>query len=611
MKRVEPTVAALVVALLASLAVHLPVYGVLGVMTKWLDAKSSPEARAGDAAPVEFELPPLPPLEEEEEPAEEPESLLEDEVEGEERPPAETSPEREWERRVDDEEPEERTEPPEVEVVPVPEEEVVPATPPPPNDRIAVQQRSRDPEVEAPENARFLADENNRVEEETVARIRSLTQDAEQVEAGDPVEATLEPEEGNADEQLARETREMEGSDRRLPTESETEEVRPREASETPPPNVRSRGNEREEGERRAPSSGGTGEAREAAAERGGEPEPEWETITIDDGQGTFVIRRRVQPEGSGGGEGGGERREARAGREGDGRRRTAQRSRGGRGRGSGSEGANLRVSWSQFEEIVGEEELEQARQAYVEERLSRQRGRHRERQRNWRRFRAAIENYVPGVRSGNQTALNAAASPFAAYIAAVHRRIHPQYVNGFIARLPADSSNPMNDQSLRTKLEIIFNRDGSIHRIGVVRTSGLLPFDFSAYSAVMRAQPYPAPPESILSGDGRAYMHWSFYRNSRQCGTFNAEPYILPNPPGGPRQRRDPLSDGPQRGGLVPGDAQPTWGTEGEQEGGAEHDHDHDHEGEGEGQGEGPPPAVRPGEVLGRRRGVRAGAPS
>ena len=37
MKRVEPTVAALVVALLASLAVHLPVYGVLGVMTKWLD----------------------------------------------------------------------------------------------------------------------------------------------------------------------------------------------------------------------------------------------------------------------------------------------------------------------------------------------------------------------------------------------------------------------------------------------------------------------------------------------------------------------------------------------------------------------------------------------
>ena len=29
--------------------------------------------------------------------------------------------------------------------------------------------------------------------------------------------------------------------------------------------------------------------AREAVAERGGEPEPEWETITIDDGQGTFV----------------------------------------------------------------------------------------------------------------------------------------------------------------------------------------------------------------------------------------------------------------------------------------------------------------------------------
>jgi hypothetical protein len=31
-----------------------------------------------------------------------------------------------------------------------------------------------------------------------------------------------------------------------------------------------------------------------------------------------------------------------------------------------------------------------------------------------------------------------------------------------------------------------------------------------------------------IRSPDGRAYVHWGFYRNNRQCGTFNATPFIL-----------------------------------------------------------------------------------
>jgi outer membrane biosynthesis protein TonB len=111
------------------------------------------------------------------------------------------------------------------------------------------------------------------------------------------------------------------------------------------------------------------------------------------------------------------------------------------------------------------------------------------------------------------------------------------------------------------TKLEIVLNRDGSVHRIGVVRSSGLLPFDFGAFNSVLRGQPYPPAPSSILSGDGRVYFHWGFYRNQRQCGTFNAEPYILPNPRG-TSGGQDGLTDAPDWETVVPADARPTWRT-------------------------------------------------
>jgi hypothetical protein len=129
-------------------------------------------------------------------------------------------------------------------------------------------------------------------------------------------------------------------------------------------------------------------------------------------------------------------------------------------------------------------------------------------------------------------------------------------------------AGGPFADRTLMTDLEIIINGDGSLHKVGVVRTSGFLPFDFGAFDSVNKAAPFSPPPRKILSGDGRVYVHWAFYRNERQCGTFNARPYILPNPPGTPDPRRDaPLrdrspSDDEEREptGPIPFDAQFGW---------------------------------------------------
>ena len=214
----------------------------------------------------------------------------------------------------------------------------------------------------------------------------------------------------------------------------------------------------------------------------------------------------------------------------------------------SGRRGVDLAISQQQFEALYGEKRLRKEREAYMAQRRSKATG--GERSRRWRKFRAAIENYVSKVRPGEQTALNAAASPFAAYLATIHRRIHAEFALGFLRNLGL-GGGPLNDPALHTTLEIIINGDGTLHQIGIIHTSGLLPFDFGAFDAVTRAAPFTKPPDNILSADGRVYLHWGFHRDTRQCGTFNATPFILRGSDVTPRNDPGP-SLPPRKGPLL-----------------------------------------------------------
>ena len=518
----------LVLSLLAHLGVGVGTHEAFERLEAALSARRASERAVEPArAPDELawltipETPPTPEASAEEEASPEEERL--------EEPPAGRPPtprvRRPRRRRTSPPPPEPVAEPePELAPEPEPEPEVAaPALEPPPpppeiDNRQAVTQRSQDPSVAEPEDARFIADENNRVEEETVATIRSLTQDAPEIAAGAPLEASAAEMEGNADESEAAETEFEEGADERAATPEEAaSELRgeagraevaagPHEA----PQEEAGEGGDEGEGQALAASE------RPVARGRRGDAIPSAETHeAISDGLGTIYV-----PRASAAGEGGGGGEEAAADR------------RGRRGR-AGT--PNLRVTWNQYAEVMGEENLEADRNEAIAQRRSRSRGgSHQER---WERFQAAIENYVPSVRPGNQTALNTAASPFASYLAEIHRRLHAPF-RRFRDNLPSYGDNPFSDESLHTKLEIILNRDGSIHLVGVAQSSGFLPFDFGAFNAVQRGAPYPEAPASIVSADGRVYLHWTFFRNQRACGTFNAEPYIL-GPDGAPRAPR------------------------------------------------------------------------
>ena len=159
---------------------------------------------------------------------------------------------------------------------------------------------------------------------------------------------------------------------------------------------------------------------------------------------------------------------------------------------------------------------------------------------------------------------LNAAADPFAAYLAAFHRNLHIEFAHDFLNSLPmaGDLGNP----ALVTMIEIVVNPDGSLDRVGVVKASGNLMYDFGAFNAVQRGAPYPPTPEKIRSPDGRVYIKWALHRNESQCGTWNAEPYILKDPP---RSPNDPKQDNvsPYRPGATgngPGGDNQRGGTPG-----------------------------------------------
>jgi hypothetical protein len=487
----EPIAIAFTIALIASLSVHLPVYDVLGNLADRFkaEAEEARKSRKYDPVEVDFEVP---------------------DTGKSQRARKKAARERQKQEARQKRVAQQARQQPQVAT---PQQR----KPPPqrPNSPQAVQQHSTNPDVE-PDDPRFIAEQNNRVEEESVARVRNMIRDDQMPSPGrqQARSNTLE-EAGNASEQRVAEMRNKEGSDARKATPDEAKRQRPDRSIEADPIKAK-----------RVASQSPAGKRADASGDRASQEASE--TITITDPAGTFSIRRP-----SNASQGGGQRV---------------------KGRGPGSQ-----LAWSQFEAAVGSDKLEQDRRAYLAEQKSSQRGISREK--SWNEFRAAIENYVPGVKPGATTALNAAASPFATYIAAVHRRIHQEFADRFLRTLPIGS--PYQDPTLMTKLEIVLNRDGSVHRVGIVRSSGLLPFDFGAFNSVLRAQPYPPAPSSILSGDGRVYFHWGFYRNQRQCGTFNAEPYILPNPRGG---RGGGLTDEPDWDTVVPSGATPTWRTRGEE---------------------------------------------
>ena len=190
-----------------------------------------------------------------------------------------------------------------------------------------------------------------------------------------------------------------------------------------------------------------------------------------------------------------------------------------------GTPGINSPLSFQDYERLMGKDKVDDERQVAARK-MSAKKGR-------WERkldaVKSSLENFVPDVRPGNQTALKTRAHPFALFIARMHRRIHELWGFGFLEALDDKGADyPLNNPDLWTNLEVSINPDGSVHKVTIAKTSGKTEFDVAAVDTVLSGAPYDPTPEAIRSVNGKVYLRWGFYRNWRQCGTFNVEPYIL-----------------------------------------------------------------------------------
>lgn len=195
-------------------------------------------------------------------------------------------------------------------------------------------------------------------------------------------------------------------------------------------------------------------------------------------------------------------------------------------------------------EQAVGEEQLRAERMADGASRRKRHRG--SSHMTSFDRMRAAVENYEPSVKLGNQTNLNAAAVPFAGYLNSIHNRLHPIFADEFLRSLDnLPLTDAQNQRKLTTHLEIVLSAaDGRLVRMGVTKQSGVMAFDISAMQSVQRASPFGQAPDIIASPDGNVYLHWEFHRDPfHACSTRNARPFKLKNPPkiGVPPKSRKP----------------------------------------------------------------------
>lgn len=163
-------------------------------------------------------------------------------------------------------------------------------------------------------------------------------------------------------------------------------------------------------------------------------------------------------------------------------------------------------------------------------------------------KVRAALENFISEVTPDNQTELNTRAAPFAQFIARMHRQIHEKWAFGFLQSLNIQLKNtPFDDMHLMANLEIVLDKTGNVDKIAMVRTSGNTGFDAAAVSSVYAAVPFPTPPEAILSGNGKVYLHWKFHRNGDACGTPGVSYFILDNGEGSGGKRRSGKSAAPR----------------------------------------------------------------
>ncbi len=184
----------------------------------------------------------------------------------------------------------------------------------------------------------------------------------------------------------------------------------------------------------------------------------------------------------------------------------------------------NLRLSPLNLSPVLMQESAEIAEKSFAERDTNRLVS---EAETERKRTLAAYNSEGPVIGIGQQGNAVSHSKDVEEYLALMHKEIHPLWAHGYLLRLDTIYRQPgsrLNDGNLEAVLEITLDSFGSVTDVRVVKSSGIMDYDTEAIHVAWHSSPKVAPPKTMISKNGKSYIHWTFWRDGRQCGVFGVK---------------------------------------------------------------------------------------
>ncbi len=117
-----------------------------------------------------------------------------------------------------------------------------------------------------------------------------------------------------------------------------------------------------------------------------------------------------------------------------------------------------------------------------------------------------------------------------AAYLDAMHKRIHPMWFGRELPEMDKKPANaPFNDREAYAVVFMTIDDGGKLVDVNMVKGTGVPELNAAIRRALKDASPFPKPPASILSRDKRARVRWQIHRDpAKECAPTHAWPMIV-----------------------------------------------------------------------------------
>ncbi len=120
--------------------------------------------------------------------------------------------------------------------------------------------------------------------------------------------------------------------------------------------------------------------------------------------------------------------------------------------------------------------------------------------------------DHVKGVQEGDATYLNTRRHVYATFYNRVKQAVAQHWNPNSVYRRRDPYGNIYGVRDRHTTLSVILTKAGKLTKVSVLRSSGLSFLDLEAVRAFRQAQPFPNPPQGMLSKDGRIRFKFGFF---------------------------------------------------------------------------------------------------